>query len=112
MNKFLKSALKTAVCVMDQYVEQVDRASNRVSDSVSDLVDRSKEIVGVREDHTVRNVLYFAAGIGVGVGAGILLAPASGSETRSSIKERVQEIGSQAERRFRASVGSPVADVG
>ncbi len=112
MNRFLKSALKTAVCVMDQYVEQVDRASNRVSDRVSDLVDRSKKMAGVREDHTVRNVLFFAAGIGVGVGTGMLLAPASGSELRSSIKEKVHEIGSQAERRFRTSVGSAVADVG
>ena len=112
MNKFLKSVLKTAVCVMDQYVEQVDRASSRVSDEVSDLVDRSKKMVGVREDHTLRRVLSFAAGVGLGVGAGMLLAPASGSQTRRSIKEKAEDIGTRAGRRFRGSEGSTVANVG
>ena len=91
MNRFLNSLMKTAVCVANQYYEQVDRASERVSD----LVDRGRDLV--REpDHTLRNVVSFAAGVGVGVGAGLLFAPASGSDTRSSIKEKVQNIGSRA----------------
>jgi gas vesicle protein len=84
---------------MDQYSEQVDRASDRVANRVSDYVDRGKdwvdrgrEIVHRREDHGLRTALSFAAGLGVGIGAGILLAPASGREIRSSIKERVQDI--------------------
>lgn len=99
MNKFLKSLLKTAVCVMDQYSDQVDRASDRVSryvDRGKDLVDRGKEMVHSREDHGLRNVLCFAAGLGVGIGAGVLFAPASGREVRRSIKEKVQDIRGQA----------------
>lgn len=102
MNNFLKSVLRTAVCVMDQYYEQVYRASDRVSgmvdrgrDRVSELVDRGREVI-YPEKHELRNVLSFAAGVGVGIGAGILLAPASGKEIRSSIKERVQSIRGQA----------------
>ena len=102
MNKFLKSLVRTAVCMMDQYYEQVDRASDRVSglvdrgrDRVSDMIDRGREVISP-ENHELRNLLSFAAGLGVGLGAGILLAPASGKEIRSSIKEKVQNIRGQA----------------
>lgn len=72
MNKFLKSLLRTAVYMMDQYYEHVDRAS----DHVSDMVDRSREVI-YPENHELGKILSFAAGVGVGIGAGVLLAPAS-----------------------------------
>lgn len=92
MNRFLNSLLKTGVCMLNQYYEQVDRASERVSD----LVDRGKDLVLEPKDHTLRNVISFAAGMGVGVGAGLLFAPASGSDTRSSLREKVQDLGRRA----------------
>lgn len=102
MNKFLKSLLRTAICVMDQYSEQVDRASDRVSgmvdrgrDRVSEMVDRGREVI-YPENHELRNILSFAAGVGIGIGAGILLAPSSGKEIRSSIKEKVRNIRGEA----------------
>ncbi len=91
MNKYLKVLLKTAACLVDQSVAQVDRASDRVSE----LVDRGKEAIHP-EDHRLRNALSFAAGLGVGVGAAILLAPASGKETRSSITQQMQQIRARA----------------
>ena len=91
MNKFLKSLLRTAVCIMDQYSEEVDRASDRVSE----MVHRGREAI-YPENHELRNVLSFTAGVGVGIGAGVLLAPASGKEIRSSIKEKVRNIRGQA----------------
>ena len=45
-----------------------------------------------REDHTFRYLVSFAAGVGLGVGAGMLLAPASGVDLRSSISDRVKDI--------------------
>lgn len=92
MNRFLNSLLKTGVCLLNQYYEQVDRASERVSD----LVDRGKDLVLEPKDHTLRNIISFAAGMGVGVGAGLLFAPASGSDTRSSLREKVQDLGRRA----------------
>jgi gas vesicle protein len=89
VNKFLKLFLKTAVYLIDQSTDRVDRAADQVADRVSDLVDRGKEMIQP-EDHTLRNALSFAAGLGVGVGAAILFAPASGEEIRSSIKDKVQ----------------------
>ncbi len=86
-NSILKSLLKTAVYVMDQAGDRVDR----VTDRASDFADDARSAI-FEEDHTLRNVLLFAAGVGVGVGAGLLLAPASGEEIRNSIGEKVQDI--------------------
>jgi|ERR1700733_1682222 hypothetical protein len=88
-NKVLKSILNTAVYVMDQTSAQVDRATDRASD----FADDARTAIFPEEDHTLRNVLVFIAGVGVGVGAGLLLAPASGEELRNTISERVQDIG-------------------
>jgi hypothetical protein len=93
-NSLLKSALKTAVYVMDQTAEQVDRASDRASE----FADDARNMI-YPEDHTLRHVLLFVAGVGVGVGAGMLLAPASGAETRSSITDKVQDIGDKVKAR-------------
>jgi hypothetical protein len=87
-NSILRSLLKTAVYIMDQTAEQVDRASDRASE----IADEARTAIFPQEDHTLRNVLLFAAGVGVGVGAGLLLAPASGEDIRNSISEKVQDI--------------------
>ena len=87
-NSILKSLLKTAVYVIDQTADQVDRASDRASQ----FADDARTAIFPEEDHTLRNILVFAAGVGVGVGAGLLLAPASGEEIRNSIGEKVQDI--------------------
>lgn len=87
-NSVLKSLLKTAVYVMDQAADGVDRVSDRASDFAQD----ARTAIFPEEDHTVRNVLLFAAGVGVGAGAALLLAPASGEDFRNSIGEKVQDI--------------------
>ncbi len=95
MNKTLKFFLKTALNLMDQYSDNIDRASDRVSDIMDrgrDMVDRGREMLYPEQDHTLRNVLSFVAGVGVGIGAGMLLAPSSGSELRQSIKDRMQTM--------------------
>jgi len=87
-NSLLRSALKAATYVMDQTADQVER----VTDRAADYADDARSAIFREEDHTVRNVLLFVAGVGVGVGAGLLLAPASGQEIRNSIGEKVQDI--------------------
>ncbi len=88
MNKFLKSLFKTGL----DFLEQSDRAGRAIRR---------------QEDHTVRNAISFAAGIGLGIGLGILLAPASGEETRSSIAEKVQDVGERVRDRFSPEVRKP-----
>jgi gas vesicle protein len=106
VNKYLKSILKTALYIMDQYDsassglrDRVSDSTERVSDRISDIADRGREMI-YGEDHTMRNILVFAAGVGVGIGAGMLLAPASGEELRSNVREKVQDIGDRVRDRF------------
>jgi hypothetical protein len=95
-NSLLKSALKTAVYIMDQTADRVDQVSERASE----IADDARTAIFPEEDHTLRNILLFAAGVGVGVGAGLLLAPASGEEIRNSIGEKVQDIGDKVKGRM------------
>ena len=106
MNTLLKSILKTAVYILDQtdraaadVRDRVNEGVNRVTDRVSDLADQGKNAI-YGEDHTLRHVLFFAAGLGVGVTAGILLAPFSGEELRSSMRNRVENIGDRVRSQF------------
>jgi gas vesicle protein len=91
----VKSILKTAVYIMDQTegaAAEVRHRADRISDHVSDVVDKGKNAI-YGEDHTLRNILVFATGLGVGVGAGILFAPSSGEETRNMMRDKVENIG-------------------
>ena len=106
MNKFLKSILKTGIYLLDQSdrvaADMRERVADRVdevSDRVSDLRDRARDLYG-HEDHTLRNIMTFAAGVGVGIGAGMLLAPTSGEDIRNSIGEKVHDMGDRVRTRF------------
>jgi len=104
-NRLVKSLLKTTLYILDQTAEQVER----VADSTSEITDQAKRVVNSaasaiqpREDHTLRSIVSFAAGVGIGVGAGMLLAPASGGETRSSISDKVKDISNKVKGRVSA----------
>jgi len=88
VNKFLKSLLKIGL----DFLEQPDRAGRAIRG---------------QEDHTVRNAISFAAGIGLGIGVGMLLAPSKGEETRSSIAGKVQDFGDKVKERFSSEVKKP-----
>lgn len=110
MSNLLKSVLKTAVYILDQVEDTAadvrDRMServDRVSDQVSDLADHGKRVI-YGEDHTLRHILMFAAGVGVGVGAGMLLAPSSGEELRGQMREKVEDIGDRMRGKFSGTV--------
>jgi hypothetical protein len=94
--KILKSLLKAAIYVMDQSSDQVERASDRVSDFAA----RGRKAFYPEEDHTLRSVLSFAAGLGVGIGAAVLLAPVSGAEMRNFIGEKVHDMRNKVRERF------------
>jgi hypothetical protein len=88
MNRTLKTLLRTGLNLLEQ--------SDRVTDPVREHIAETADLVRRRirgEDHTLRYVLTFAAGVGVGVGVGILTAPTSGAQSRNSISEKVREVG-------------------
>lgn len=102
LSTLVRSALKTAVYIMDQTADTVDRASDRASE----LAENAKSAIYPRQDHTLRNLFAFAAGIGVGVGAGMLLAPSSGMELRNTITDKVHEISDRVKNRDMYSTGT------
>jgi YtxH-like protein len=88
LDRFVRSILKSVVYIMDEAADRVDR----VSDRASELAANTKSVIYPDRGDTFRNIVSFAAGIGVGVAAGMLLAPSSGEELRNSIGDKVQNI--------------------
>jgi gas vesicle protein len=115
MNKFLQLLLGAGLYVLDQSDKAAKSTRNRAADNLDDLRDMvqdkyetaadrvtraSRAIRGEDENQMMGNVLRFAAGIGVGVGIGLLLAPASGEETRDAIVDQVRVVGDRVKRQF------------
>lgn len=92
----------------------LDSLRNRLNDGIDDLTDRARDTYDeaakrasratdvIRgEDHRgMGTAAALLLGIGVGVGVGMLLAPASGEETRSTISNKVQEFSGRVRDRF------------
>jgi len=98
IDRFVKSILKSIVYMMDETADKV----NRVSDRASEFAENTRSVMYPSEGQTLRNIAGFAAGIGIGVAAGLLLAPSSGAELRSTISGKVQTIGDRVRGRSEA----------
>jgi hypothetical protein len=107
VNKLLRSLLRTAVYLLEHSDGDTGDIADRVKDRVQDLTRRARHAIYRQEDHSVRNAISFATGIGLGIGVGILLAPARGEETRSSIAEKVQDFGDRVKERFSPEARKP-----
>jgi len=84
----------------------IDSLRDRLTDGFDDISDRARDTYGeasrrvsrasdvIRgEDHRgVNTAVALLLGVGVGVGVGMLLAPASGEETRNNLANKVQEF--------------------
>ncbi|HTR25420.1 MAG TPA: hypothetical protein VMI10_15670 [Terriglobales bacterium] len=107
MNKFLKLLLGTTLYVLDQSDRSTRKMRSRAADNFDDLrdyaeekyesasnrVSRASDALMGDDSRFVGNVLSLAAGVGIGIGIGLLIAPASGEETRGAIADRVQVFG-------------------
>jgi ElaB/YqjD/DUF883 family membrane-anchored ribosome-binding protein len=72
--------------------ESFDEASRRAS--------RATDAIRGEDHHYLSTTAALLIGVGVGVGVGLLLAPASGEETRGSITNKVQEFGDRVRDKF------------
>lgn len=89
MNKFLRSILKTGLHLL----VQSDRVLAALESNEGVVFnDRTRQTLRRQDDHVFATAISFAAGIGLGVGVGLLVAPASGKETRGSVVGKVQEF--------------------
>ena len=77
-----------------------DEAKRRYDETTGRLQDARDALQGRK--HWVAPTMNFLCGIGVGMGLGILFAPVSGEEARSTLKNKVVD--------FRNRVGEVAAD--
>ncbi len=94
----------------------LDSLRERVADNVDDFRDRARETYGIAASRTSRAAAALrgeersiwgpaaalVVGLGVGVGVGMLVAPASGIETRRNIAGKVTDFGEKVRRRAQA----------
>ena len=99
--------LGTSVYLLDslrgRLNEGIDELSDRARDTYSEASRRASRAVDVvrGEDHRGMNpAAAMLIGVGVGVGVGMLLAPASGRETRENLSGRVQDFSSRVRDEF------------
>jgi hypothetical protein len=63
-------------------------------------VSRATNAIRGEDHHGMSTAAALLIGIGVGVGVGMLLAPASGEETRSNLSNRVHEFSDRVRDKF------------
>ena len=92
----------------------LDSLRDRLSDGIDDLSDRARhtyreasrrvsrasDVIRGEDHRGIGTAAALLIGIGVGVGVGMLLAPASGEETRSNLSNKVQEFGDRMRDKF------------
>ena len=114
MNNFMKVLLGVGLSLLEQSEQSTKKTRNRAADNMNDLRDlahekyetatdrmaRASRAIRGEDNQAVGNVLRLAAGVGVGIAIGLLLAPASGEETRNAIADKVHVVGGEAKRRF------------
>jgi YtxH-like protein len=87
----------------DRMGDTVEDFSGRARDTYTEAsrrAGRAADVLRGEDHHALSTAAALVIGIGVGVGVGMLLAPASGEETRSTITNKVQEFGDRVRDKF------------
>lgn len=101
-NVLLGSAAYLLDSMRDRFSDNFSDVRSRARDTyatASDRVSRAGEALRGEDTHILGTTAAFVLGIGVGVGVGMLLAPASGEETRSNLADKVSDFGSRVRNR-------------
>jgi hypothetical protein len=85
---FTEPKVRTAIA--DQLRDRVDDVTDTVASKYEDAVDRLESAAAAlhRRRYWPSRVAGFLLGVGFGAGLGMLLAPASGSETRQAVRDK------------------------
>jgi gas vesicle protein len=120
MNKFLKLLLGTSLYLLEQSDSTTKHVRDRAVGQIEDLRDAAQEKYQTAANRVARasrairgedsdvlgNVLRFSAGVGVGIGLSLILAPASGEDTRSAIAGKVHEMSDKVRKQFSSEQAS------
>jgi hypothetical protein len=94
----------------DRMVEGVEDIRGRARDTYGEAsrrVSRASDAILGEDHHGMGAAAALLVGIGVGVGVGMLLAPASGEETRNNLSHKVHEFGDRVRDKFAESRHAP-----
>ena len=83
--------------------DSFDNISDRARDTYGEAsrrAGRATEALRGEDSHYLSTTAALLIGVGVGVGVGMLLAPASGEETRDTLTNKVQEFGDRVRDKF------------
>lgn len=87
----------------DRFAQGVEDTTDRARDlydAASRRVSRASTVIRGEEHRGLSHAASLLIGVGVGVGVGMLLAPASGEETRSNLSNKVHDFGDRVRDRF------------
>ncbi|HEX3351286.1 MAG TPA: YtxH domain-containing protein [Terriglobales bacterium] len=73
-------------------VEDLRARAQDTYETASDRVSRATDVIRGEDSNVLGTVAAGLLGLGIGVGVGLLLAPASGEETRNNIAEKARDI--------------------
>lgn len=99
--------LGTGVYLLDSFRDRltgvVDDFSGTARDTYGEAsrrVSRASEAIRGEDHRGMSTAAALLIGVGVGVGVGMLLAPASGQETRSNLSDKVHEFSDRMRDKF------------
>ena len=97
----------TGVYLLDTLRERAGDSFEDLSGRARDTYDeasrraiRARDAIRGEDHHALGTTAALLIGVGVGVGLGMLLAPASGEETRGTLTNKVQEFGDRVRDKF------------
>jgi hypothetical protein len=109
LNVLLGTGLYLLDTLRERLPDNMDAIKNRARDTydtASDRLSRATDALRGEEDSQIfGKVGALLIGVGIGVGVGLLIAPASGEETRADIADKVSDFGDKVRDRARKSQG-------
>jgi hypothetical protein len=86
---------KVRAAIADRLKDRVDDVTETVANKYEDAVDRLESAAAALRGRSYwrpSRATGFLLGVGVGAGLGMLLAPASGSETRQAVRDKAADL--------------------
>ena len=102
-NVLLGSGVYLLDSLRNRFTEGTEDLSDRVRDSYNEAsrrVNRASDVIRGEDHRGMSTAAALLIGVGIGVGVGMLLAPASGEETRNTISNKVQEFSGRVKDKF------------
>lgn len=111
--------LGSGVYLLDSLRNRVTEGSEELGDRIRDTygeasrrVNRATDAIRGEDHHGLSTAAALLIGMGIGVGVGMLLAPASGEETRNTISNKVQEFSGRVKDKFSEGQSSSTGTYG